>query len=155
MMSSFPRRTALIATLAVAAAALILAGCSKDQGNPLSPTSADFGAMKGGSELTMASAAVRAIAAVQERHTAGLMGIAGVVGTATGVDANGDLGIMVMTEHALGAGRLPASLDGIPVFEEVTGKIVAMAVADHQVKQTPPIQMGRRCCNGRGRHHVR
>jgi len=28
------------------------------------------------------------------------------------------------------------------VFEEVTGKIRAMAVADHQVKQTPPVQMG-------------
>jgi hypothetical protein len=143
MKVSFPRRTALVATLAVAAITLVLAGCGKDQGNPLSPTTrSDLGAMKGGAELTMANAAVRAIAAVQDRHTTELMGIAGVVGTATGVDANGDLGIMVMTEHALGAGRLPSAIEGVPVFEEVTGKIVAMAVADHRVKQTPPIAMG-------------
>jgi hypothetical protein len=137
---SFPRRTALIATLAVATIALILAGCSKDQGNPLSPTSgADFG-MRG--EFSMSNTRVRAVAAVQERHTAELMGVAGVVGTATSMDANGDLAIMVMTERALGAGRLPKDVDGVPVFEEVTGKIVAMAVADHRVKQAPPIAMG-------------
>ncbi len=143
MTFSVPRRTALVVTLAVAATALLLAGCSKDQGNPLSPTSrADLGAMKGGAELSMANAAVRAIADVQDRHTAELMRVPGVLGTATGLDANGDLGIMVMTEHALGAGRLPAAIEGVQVFEEVTGKIVAMAVADHRVKQTPPIQMG-------------
>lgn len=143
MMFSFPRRTALIAALSVAAVALVLAGCSTDRGNPLSPTSgADFGAMKGGGEFTMANRAVAAVAAVQERHTADLMGISDVVGTATSVDANGDLAIMVMTEHPVGAGRLPRAVDGVPVFEEVTGRIRAMAVADHRVKQTPPIQMG-------------
>jgi hypothetical protein len=141
-MFSVPRRTALVITLVFAAAA-VLAGCSRDQGNPLAPnTRTDLGAMKGGAELNMAHAAVRAVAAVQDRHTQDLMGIAGVVGTATGVDANGDLGIMVMTEHALGAGRLPSAIEGVPVFEEVTGKIVAMAVADHRVKQTPPVAMG-------------
>jgi hypothetical protein len=65
-----------------------------------------------------------------------------VIGTATSVDADGNLAVMVMTEQALGAGRLPASVDGVPVFEEVTGKIRAMSVADHQVKQTPPISLG-------------
>src|SRR5262245_37306632 len=105
-MFSVPRRTALVITMVVAAAAM-LAGCGKDQGNPLSPSGADLGAMKGGGvELSMANANVRAVAAVQGRHSADLMGIAGVVGTATGLDANGDLAIMVMTEHALGAGRL-------------------------------------------------
>ena len=131
----------LLGTLAVASVALFLAGCSKDQGNPLAP-SADSGAMKGGAELSMANAAVRALATVQDRHTADLMSIPGVVGTATGVDEQGELGIMVMTEHALGAGRLPAEIEGMRVFEEVTGKIKALAIADHRVKQTPPIQMG-------------
>ena len=138
---SSPRRKLLFGTLAVASAALLLAGCSKDQGNPLSP-STDAGAMKPGAELSMASAAVRALADVQDRHTADLMSIPGVVGTATGVDENGELGIMVMTEHALGQGRLPSELEGMRVFEEVTGKIKALAIADHRVKQTPPIQMG-------------
>lgn len=139
-MSSFPRRTALLATLSVAAVALILAGCGKDQGNPLSPTAGNDIGMRG--EFSMANTRVRAVAAVQERHTAELMAISGVVGTATSVDENGDLAIMVMTENAVGAGRLPKAVDGVPVFEEVTGKIRAMAVADHRVKQTPPIQMG-------------
>lgn len=141
-MFSVPRRTVFVVTLVLATAA-VLAGCGKDQGSPLSPTSgADVGAMKGGGvELSMANANVRAVAAVQDRHTADLMRIPGVVGTATSVNADGDLAIMVLTEHALGA-RLPAAVDGVPVFEEVSGKIIAMAVADHRVKQTPPIAMG-------------
>src|SRR5262245_51808896 len=131
-------------TLAVAAmlAALIVAGCSKKSTSVLGPDSPDVSGIKSGGELTMANAAVRAVAGVQERHTADLMSIPGVVGTATSQDANGNLAVMVMTEHALGAGRLPASVEGVPVFEEVTGRIKAMAVGDHRVKQTPPVQMG-------------
>ena len=135
------RRTLTVAAL-LAAAAFIVAGCSKKSTSLLEPNSPDVSGIKSSGELTMANPAVAAVANVQERHTADLMSIAGVVGTATGFDENGRLGVMVMTEHALGAGRLPASLDGVPVFEEVTGRIRAMAVADHQVKQTPPIQMG-------------
>ena len=81
----------------------------------------------------MANPVVRNIAAVQDRHTSELMSIPGVVGTATGLNDAGELTVMVLTEHALGAGRLPATLEGIPVFEEVTGRIKAMAIADHQV----------------------
>ena len=135
------RRTFTVAAI-LATAALIVAGCSKKSTSVLAPDSPDVTGIKNGGELSMANAAVRAVATVQERHTADLMGIPGVVGTATSVDADGNLAVMVMTEQALGAGRLPASVEGIPVFEEVTGKIRAMAVADHQVKQTPPVQMG-------------
>ena len=135
------RRTLTVAAV-LAAAALIVAGCSKKSTSVLEPSGPDLAAIKNGGEMSMANAAVRAVADIQERHTGDLMSIAGVVGTATSVDANGNLAVMVMTEHALGAGRLPASVDGVPVFEEVTGKIRAMSVADHQVKQTPPIQMG-------------
>src|SRR5262249_37607319 len=90
---------------------------------------------------SMNNAAVRQVALIQERHTNELMAKTGVVGTATTVDENGNLAVMVMTEQAMGS-RLPATLDGVPVVEEVTGVIKAMAVADHQVTQTPPIQMG-------------
>jgi len=141
--NSIRRRTALGLVLAVASVAVLLTGCGREQGNPLSPTAGvDAGAIKNGAELTLASPIVRAVAAVQDRHTTDLMAIPGVVGTATGLDANGDVAIMVMTEHPIGVGRLPATLDGVPVFEEVTGRIKAMAVADHRVKQTPPVQMG-------------
>jgi hypothetical protein len=135
------RRTLTLAAI-LAAAALIAAGCSKKSTSVLEPNSPALASIKNGGELNMTNAAVRAVAVVQERHTNDLMNIPGVVGTATSVDANGNLAVMVMTEHALGAGRLPANVEGVPVFEEVTGKIKAMAVADHQVKQTPPIQMG-------------
>ena len=135
------RRTLTLAAI-LAAAALIVAGCSKKSTSVLEPNGPDMASIKNGGELSMANPAVLAVTTVQDRHTADLMSIPGVVGTATGLDANGQLGVMVMTEHALGAGQLPASLDGVPVFEEVTGRIRAMAVADHRVKQTPPIQMG-------------
>jgi hypothetical protein len=135
------RRTLTLAAI-LAAAALIVAGCSKQGTSVLSPDSADLAQVKAGIVLSMSSPAVRAVALVQDRHTQELMAKQGVVGTATTVDENGNLAVMVMTETPLGAGRLPATLDGVPVVEEVTGRIRAMAVADHQRKQTPPIQLG-------------
>jgi hypothetical protein len=48
--------------------------------------------------------------------------------------------VLVLTEKQLGSGRLPASIEGLPVIEEVTGRIVAMA--DHRAKQTPPVALG-------------
>lgn len=135
------RRTLTLAAT-LAAAALLVAGCSQKSTSVLEPNSPDIAGIKTGGDLSLSNTAVRAVADVQERHTTDLMSVPGVVGTATSVDENGHLAVMVMTEHALGAGRLPASVEGVPVFEEVTGKIRAMSVADHQVKQTPPIQMG-------------
>ena len=135
------RRTLTLAAM-LAAAALVVAGCSQKSTSVLEPNSPDIAGIKTGGDLSLSNTAVRAVADVQERHTTDLMSVPGVVGTATSVDANGHLAVMVMTDHALGAGRLPASVEGVPVFEEVTGKIVAMSVADHQVKQAPPIQMG-------------
>ena len=138
-----PRRTALVAVLALVTVGALLASCSKDRGTPLSPNvETNAGALKNAGELSLANPGVRNISVVQDRHTTDLMAIPGVIGTATGFDESGNLGVMVMTEHALGKGRLPASIEGVPVFEEVTGKIIAMAVADHRVKQTPPVQMG-------------
>jgi hypothetical protein len=135
------RRTLTLAAI-LAAAALIVAGCSKKSMGVLSPDTADLAQVKAGIVLSMSSPAVRAVALVQEQHTQELMAKQGVVGTATTMDENGNLAVMVMTETPLGAGRLPATLDGVPVVEEVTGKIRAMAVADHQRKQTAPIQLG-------------
>jgi endonuclease G len=50
---------------------------------------------------------------------------------------------MVLTEKPLGRGILPAALDGIPVVEEVTGKIRALdSGAQHKTIQSPPISLG-------------
>ncbi len=139
----FPRRAAIVASLIVTAA-LVVSGCSKDRANPLSPTTGtDLGATKNGITLSLAHPAVRGVTEVQDRHTAELMAIQGVVGTATGLDANGELAVLVLTEHELGAGRLPTTIEGLPVVQEVTGRIRAMdSGAAHKVKQTVPVQMG-------------
>jgi len=135
------RRTLAVAST-LAAAALLMAGCSQKSTSVLEPGGPGIASIKNGGELSMSNPAVRAVSLIQERHTQELMAMQGVVGTATTVDENGNPAVMVMTETQLGAGRLPATLDGVPVVEEVTGKIRAMAVADHRVLQAPPIQMG-------------
>jgi len=85
---------------------------------------------------------------VQNRHNAELMAIDGVVGIATAFDASGKAAVMVLTERSLGA-RLPAQIEGVGVFENVTGKIHALkgggGGVSHTAKQTPPIQLG---CSG-------
>jgi hypothetical protein len=85
---------------------------------------------------------------VQDRHTAELMADKNVVGTATGLTDDGRLAIMVYLENAPRtspkgkqlSSNIPASIEGVPVLVEVTGKIHAMAA--HTAKQTPPIQLG-------------
>jgi hypothetical protein len=117
-----------------------LFGCSQDVTNPVSPVSrVDVGGLK--SDFNLANPQVLKVIAIQNRETPKLMAMRGVVGTATTLTDDGRLGIMILTEHAMGA-ALPASIDGLPVVENVTGVIRPMAIADHRVKQTPPIQMG-------------
>lgn len=66
----------------------------------------------------------KAIAA-QEKNNPRLLTTAGVVGTAVGLGDDGNAVIKVFTESK-GIARLPAFLDGIPVVEQVTGKIMAL-----------------------------
>lgn len=92
---------------------------------------------------------VQNVMSVQDRATADLMSVPGVVGTATGLTDDGRLAILVYLEsqpkaqvkgRGVAAAGIPAEIDGIPVVKEVTGKFRAMAA--HTGKQTPPIQMG-------------
>jgi len=98
-------------------------------------------------ELSLTNPRVAAAIRVQERHTASLMSRSGVVGTAIGLSESGEVVVKVYTESALPAKALPAELDGIPVEEEVSGRIVAMkggggGGVSHTAIQTPPIQLG-------------
>lgn len=134
------------ATLAVG---LVVWGCSK---NPLSSTESPVNISNGNAiVLSPDDASVQAVMAVQDRHTAELMQIPGVVGVATGLDpANGKAAIKVYTEKALPPGQLKKEFDGVKVIEEVTGKIRAMkggggGGTSHTAKQTPPVQLG---CSG-------
>ena len=144
-MPRFLRRSFLsllaLASLAVLVAAI--AGCGKQSSLMTAPDATPDPTLAG---LKAGASELRAAFGVQEANTPGLMRIAGVVGTATTFDEHGKPAIMVLTEYALGAGRLPSVLDGYRVIEEVTGKIVAVkgggGGVSHTAAQTPPIQLG-------------
>ena len=72
--------------------------------------------------------------AAQARHTAALMRIPGVVGTAVGLLPNGEAVVRLYLEHPNVAG-LPEVLDGVAVSRQVTGRI--MARSDPTLKLRP------------------
>jgi hypothetical protein len=76
--------------------------------------------------LDKAHPSVRAVMAVQQRHSASLMSMAGVVGTAVGIAENGRPVVLVLTERTLGPVVIPAELEGVAVVEKVTGKLLAL-----------------------------
>jgi hypothetical protein len=127
----------------VALLASLLASCSKT-------TSLVTGPENAATPLTGLKATateLRSAMNSQEAHTPALLHMDGVVGTAITADAQGRPAIMVMTDHALGAGRLPASIDGYAVLENVTGRILAFkghggGGTSHTALQAPPIQLG-------------
>lgn len=61
---------------------------------------------------------------VQNRNIGRFFEKKGVVGVGTGLTENGEPAIVVFTEEALGKGRLPAHIDGVPVIERVSGRIM-------------------------------
>lgn len=135
------RPSTTLRVVAILALCVIAAGCGRELGNPVA---VDIdGVSRGAMEMNAKHPRVIETMAVQNRHTPDLMKRPLVVGTATGLTADGQPAILVLTETRLGAGVLPAFLDGVPVVEEVTGKILALdSGANHKVKQTVPIQMG-------------
>ncbi len=63
---------------------------------------------------------------VKERHTAMLLGIPGVVGTAVGLTADGQPPVVKVYTKAAGVAGIPDSLEGLPVVVEVTGELYAL-----------------------------
>ena len=66
------------------------------------------------------------VIAVQDAHTDRLLAKPGVVGTAVGLNANGQPVIVIYTQSA-GVAGLPNNLDGVPVTVAVTGRFFALA----------------------------
>jgi hypothetical protein len=66
---------------------------------------------------------------VQEKHTARLMAIKGVVGTAVGFDPDDQPEVKVFVEER-GDARIPKKLEEVPVEVVVTGKIYALKPGD-------------------------
>lgn len=77
----------------------------------------------------------------QERNNPMLLALPGVVGTAVGVDAQGDPVVKVYTTGGAVRG-LPSAVDGIPVRMEVTGQIFAFQSCTGPPWTRPPE------CNG-------
>ena len=71
-------------------------------------------------------AAFERVKEVQAKHTARLMKIKGVVGTAIGLDKNNQLAVTVLAAKR-GVAGIPKKLDGVPVQVVVTGKFYALA----------------------------
>jgi hypothetical protein len=137
MLRSWKGVVLFLAVLLVLGAALT--GCSKKSSLVTGPEmSSDAGFV-----LKFTDPGVQAAMRIQDAHTPTLMRMAGVVGTGITADAHGKPAIMVLTETPMGA-RLPATLDGLPVIENVTGKIHALksTSVSHTAKQTAPIQLG-------------
>jgi subtilase family serine protease len=77
---------------------------------------------------------LRAAITAQRHHTDELLAIPGVVGTAVTVQPDGHPGLMLLLERA-GITGLPTMLEGIPVSQRVTGRL--MAFSDPTTRQRP------------------
>jgi hypothetical protein len=137
------RFTLVLALFALAVLVAILASCGQNTSMVTGPEGMSGPSLAG---LKASDAAVGAAIRAQNRHTADLMKMPGVVGTAITADAKGQPAIMVLTESANPSRHLPASVEGYAVVEFVSGKIHAMkgggGGVSHTAKQTPPIQLG-------------
>src|SRR6266511_2957060 len=77
---------------------------------------------------------LRAAIAAQRRHTDALLEIPGVIGTAVTVQPDGRPGMVLFLERK-GIKGLPLMLEGIPVSQQVTGRL--MAFTDPTQRQRP------------------
>ena len=121
------RRWAFLAVVVLLASALFWVSCSEKQ--PASTRSESAVALSAGD--------LGKVMAVQNRHTDQLMGIDGIVGTATGLSAAGKPVVKIFAERE-GVAGIPSTVDGIPVEVEVTGKFYALALT----KQYRPVPIG-------------
>jgi len=101
--------------------------------------------------LDRSNPGIKAAMEVQDKHTATLMAMPEVVGTATGVLDDGTPAILVFLKTEIEPSLLtkgtiiPSELEGVPVVVQVTGELRAMkggGGVSHTAKQTPPIQLG-------------
>lgn len=149
MLNSWRRSSSWLVIVLLALSALVWTGCTSNYDTPVDPQTSQQAVTLGKDNPQ-----IQAVMAVQDRHTPNLMAVAGVVGTATGLTADGRPAILVFTKTdimapALAKGRvspIPESIEGVPVVVEVTGEFRAMKSGgggvSHTAKQTPPIQLG-------------
>lgn len=110
-------------TFAILLVAFVWVGCGQDEG-PVGPSGES--ALQPAAKVTGLARAIE----VQDRNTERLMALAGVVGTATGLRADGRPAVVVLTE-APGVAGIAQALDGVPVIVKVTGEIRALKKPDN------------------------
>ncbi len=118
-----------------AALLLIFAGCGEQSQEPItSPGTTTLSKQQDQPGLERAKAA-------KERHVARLMEEKDIVGVGVGLADDSRPAVIVFTARALGERFVPSQLDGVPVVERVTGRIVAYQ-AKPQVKPAKPPKPG-------------
>jgi hypothetical protein len=136
-------RGALVVLL-VAAPAVWYACSDRGLDNPAGPSIT--------APVILAPDFLKAVAA-QRRYTDDLLAMPGVVGTAIARQPDGRVGMVVLLERP-GIAGLPHELDGVPVAERVTGRL--MAFSDPTARQRPaPLGLFGRPPGDHGRHHWR
>ena len=106
---------------------VVLACTDADRGSILAPQpSLSFAGAQG----------VDVAIAAQERHTAALMRIPGVVGTSVGVNSAGQAVVQIYLADASVTG-LPDQLDGVPVRRQVTGRLMAWSDPTQKLRPAP------------------
>src|SRR3989454_8366259 len=126
----FPRRAAVLAVIGLGAS--LWTGCSDRSPDALTGPSAQR--QFAGDRLQE----IHAVLAVHKRHSAALLRLPGVVGTAVGLLPNGKPGLKVLLASPEVRG-LPSALEGIPVVAQVTGMLVAFS---DPTKRQRPAPMG-------------
>lgn len=78
--------------------------------------------------LDRANPRIRAVMAIQNRHTPNLMRLAGVVGTGTGLTDDGRPAICVFAKsfESARSAAIPRDVEGLPVVVQITGEIKAL-----------------------------
>src|SRR3989442_11358795 len=109
----------------LAALALVVSSCSRDQGS-LSPTSSTGSTTAMGALSARSPADVALAMRAQNAHTPDLMKIPDVIGTGTGLASNGRLAVLVLTRRA-GVTGVPATVDGVQTEIRVVGDVVPYA----------------------------
>src|SRR3989475_3467141 len=123
-----PRRAAVLAVIGLGAS--LWTGCSDRSPDALTGPSAQR--QFAGDRLQE----IHAVLAVHKRHSAALLRLPGVVGTAVGLLPNGKPGLKVLLASPEVRG-LPSALEGIPVITQVPGMIVAFSDPTKRQRRAP------------------
>ena len=100
--------------------AIFAAACATDSG-PSGPSNDEASFARGGQQ----GPDLRAASAAKERHAERLMRQDGIEGVGVSLTDDGRPAVAVFTRHGA-VGRIPSSLEGIPVKVEITGRIEAI-----------------------------